>query len=569
MISHPLSQIRGGDAPTRLVGAVILLGVVFRIALWQLLFPIWKHFAAFTIYETSIIEYLGNFESYSAVRMPFYDVFALAVYLPTVDLFGVRAFSLYSVLVVIASLPAFYVATRDFLSTRVAVPALVLYAIYPKFAVLTAFGFPEASSVAYVSFSLYTLTRARKSDSVGWYAVAGILATLSFLMYVPAVAAAVMLSVYVYWTTQGPILEPRTLVPAAPSIAYNVVPFTVGVLYLVFGPVRDAFSTVSGEWKGMSSSVFGPGVNYGLGEKVVRYVAYMYADFWSFGRGFDKGSSVIRKFESFQSFSGELFPLLLAGYLVVTLALTVCLLYGFVHLAGRREAFSMLIVSWLVTYVALHNLKNLGWTGTFQWRHVFPILPAVAISFGVGVDQIWRRLEAATRSTRLPISVNVRTVAIVILLCLTPLAGVSTVDAHFAGNNVELSDNQPVDRLLAIAGPGADVGVVRVDAYRTVVLYTGNEIRPTILVPTNTDRVARGVETWTIVAEYRVASPTEIAAAGVDYLYISYCGRFSQRQRAYLNAAKKTGIIVYEWEKKRGAGRCTPRGAIVRLRSEE
>jgi hypothetical protein len=587
---------RGTRSPSSvLVGAILLAGAVLRIVHWQLFFPIWKHFSVFTMVEIPVLEYLGNFQSYSAVRMPFYDAFAGAFYVLTRGFLGVRALTVFSLVVVLVSLPVFYVAVRGLFDRRIAVFALVFYALYPKFVVLTAMGFPEAPSVAFVVFTLAALLRARDTtgDGLAWYAAAGVFATVAFLLFVPAVAFAVLVAGLVYLHDRPNGASLRASVPGRASVAYNVVPFVAGSSYLAFGPLGEAASTTTGGWTNMSTSLFAPGSDYTLLEKAVRYVAYMYADVWSFGRGYDKGYHVVAKFESLAAFSGDLYPLLLAGFVGVTLGLSLCILLGLRTFASDRSRLAWFVLAWVGVYVFLHTLKNAGWTGTFQSRHVFPVFPAIAIAFGVGATQLHALLAPASRpasveavgdslgrvgdslgrvgdslghtSDVLPAGVASREtlVALLLVASFVPVLGVSTVDAHFAGQSHDLANKQPVAELEGIVEDEDRVGVVEITDYQTIVLFSENAIRPTILVA-NDSRAAE-VRTWTEIAEYHIVTPGDIEDAPVDYLYFSRCGSLEDDQSAYLDAAKAAGTVVFEQEKSRGSGRCTVRTIVVRL----
>lgn len=562
---------------SRPVVGLVVAGALLRVVFWRLNLPIWKHFAAFTFFEQPPLVYLGNFQSYSAVRMPFYDLFALAGHFVADPIIGVRALTLFSLLVSIVSIPAFYLGVRRLLNAQVALFALVPYALYPKFLVLVGLGFPEASSVAFVALALYTLTRAEAatgSARSSWFVVTGAFATLSYLIFVPAVYLAVLLAGYCYLRdVRARPASDRTKLgspwPGVPTIAYSTVPFVVGVCYLVFGPVATAATTVSGEWTNIATSLFRPGASYGFAEKVARYVVSMYFDVWSFGRGYDKGHHVVRKLSSLESFTGGAFPVLMTGYVVVTLALTAVFVYGCVRLARRRDDVDLFLLATLVGYAILHTAKNWGWNGVFQSRHVFPYFPVTAVAFGVGAAALFRpgmpvgaRLVSIARRVHL----DGRRTALalgVLCLCFTPLLAVSIVDSGFSGNHHYLEDERPNHVLDGLVDQDERVAVASVSEYQTMVMYTGNRVRPTILIQDESRRDY--VDTWTVVAESEVVPPAALSNGTADYFFLSECGPLTDAQRAYLTAARETGDVVHEETTRRGAGRCTVRAYVVRL----
>jgi 4-amino-4-deoxy-L-arabinose transferase-like glycosyltransferase len=551
---------------SRLAAAIIFAGAALRIVFWQVHLPIWKHFAAFTLLEMPVFQYLGNFQSYSAVRMPFYDLFAAVSYLTTRSVFGFRSLTFFSIAMSILSLPFFYLAVKELFDERIAHYALTLYAFYPKFLVLSGQGFPEASAVAFISISLYALARARTEGEpwrVGWSLGGGVLATLAYLMFVPAVLYGVIVTVFLYLThdyDEGSGVG--RLLPSIPSVTFAAVPSIVGILYVMYGPILSMATTVTGGWTNMSTSLFRPETSYPLTEKVLRYVAYIYMDIWSFGRGYDKGHHVVEKLHSFSTFTGDAFPFLIAGYLGITLLLTGIVCYGVLRLFDRRDGLSMLVLIWIGSFFALHTIKNFGWTGVFQTRHVFPYFPAAAIAFGVGTGRLHVRLRGTDVLPQFDRRDHL-VMAVVLLLCFVPLIAVSTVDGVYSGSHHKLEAIEPNVHLQAVTGPSDQVAVVTIDEYRDTILYSGGEIRPVILIPDESRLVE--VETWTTIADTRIVQPSKLSVVDADYLIITECGDLDQMQRSYLEAGIKRGDVVYSSFQPRGSGRCDVQSHIIEI----
>lgn len=570
MLSGRLSTLRVAlgerDRLFQAALALIVAGVVLRIAFWWLYPPIYKLHAVFTPLEMSALVYLSDFESYMAVRMPFYDVLAAAFYVPTAWLFGVKATKIFALVVSAASLPFFYGAVARLFDRRVGLGALVLFALYPKMLVLTGQGFPEAASAGFIAVSLYGLARGRDTASLGWYAIGGGFAMLAYLMFIPSVAYGVLATVYLYLTERdGRPSRLADLVPRPRTWVFSLPPGVMGLAYLRYGPLNDAVGVVTGEWSNMAVPLFDVGT-YPLAERVVRYLLYVYFDFWWHFRGYDKEGGILRTVTSLQQFLGDAFYPYAAGWFLLTGLLTVAVLYGIVRLAEKREATATFVLAWLFLYVVLFNVRNSGWTGIFQTRHVFSIFPAVCVAFGAGsvalVDRYGESLSAVTGRV-LPDRLAVPDLAAIVTVVVFGILIVNgAAEGVIIAENHRLSKAEPVDELERIAGEDGTVAVATRWDYWDVVLYSEGAVRPVLLAPTAADRAL--FERWTVLADIRVVDESAVASTRVDYFYAAHCGEYRPRQQRYRTAILAEGVTpVHEQTLERGAGRCTVRVSVL------
>jgi hypothetical protein len=558
------------------IGALLTAGILVRLVLWAVFPPIWKTVSVFTSLSMPVFEYVGNFKGYYPLRMPFFDVLSAAFYVPLSGLLGIKALTLFSVVISCLSLPAFYGGVRRLLNRDIAFYGTVLFALYPKYVVLSVRGMPEAASVAFLVFALYAYARA--TDDTGreirWYAVAGVAATTAFLMFVPAVFAAIVLSVVLY--IDG-VRDRDAIIPEWSFWAYSLTPGIVGVLYLVYGPLTTLISATTGDgWEYYSYSLFVDPTSYSIIEKTVRYVGYTYFDFWWHMRGFDLEANILARIGSYKSFLGSLFPAYALGWFLITLTLSVPILYGMYRLISDHELGEVrwTVLGWSVGYIILYNFKNLGWTGAFQTRQVFPVFVTLSIAFGVGLAaapqipliSVATRLSQHRGLTNLRQSiaaVDLRMVVITVgMAILLVNAGVQGV---FTANNAETGVEKPVERLTAVHEPGQQVATVTLENYRDVLMYSHGSIEPILFA--NNGSMRDDFEFFTTQAEIQIRPPSELAGTDIDYLYIvQQCGEFTARQKSYISAAEEFGDTIVSERHTRGA-KCDINIAIIKLQN--
>lgn len=542
---------------------LILLGSITRITYWNTYPPIYKLHAVFTPIDGSPLAYASNFQSYIAVRMPFYDIISSVFYLPFAELLGVKALSAFAVIITIISLPIFYLVVKSLFNDGIATYALILYALYPKFAVLSGQGFPEAASVAFVIFSVYAFIRGLPEQDVLWLGCAGVFALLAYLMFIPAVAVGLILTVWLYIDqTELPPKGWQQLVPSRSFVAYTISPGIIGVLYLIYGPFRQATGTVSGSWSNMASSIFVN--NYDFTERIVRYVGYIYFDFWWHFRGYDKEDGILRIIGSLQDFFGELFILYAVGWLGITAMCSIAICYGLYSLAVDRSRVSIVVLSWVLVFAVFYTSRNWGWTGVFQTRHVFPIFPALCIAFGQGTDMITERLSKI-KNIQQKSPVSIRTIVVVFFtLCFVVLLINGAVEGSIVAENHQLSKSQPVSELETITEPNETVAVATRWDYYDVVIYSESTIRPTLLAPTT--RRAELFRNWTVLADVQQVEPVDLSNMHADYFYAAHCGEWRPYQQQYIDALNMANAqVVSQSTVERGAGRCTVRTVIIEL----
>lgn len=525
---------------------ITALGVLVRIAYWVIHPPVWKTNAAFNVFELGLLSYVADFAGYKPSRMPFFDAFSAFSYAVFSPLFGVKALPLFDLLLSVVAIPVFYLAVRSLFDDRVAVPASLLFALYPKLVTLTSRGMPEAASISFVALSLYALARARSSDSLRWYAAAGTFAMLSFAMFVAAVAFGVFAAAFVYATdvrersSRPAERSSRTMttfgsfLPTKRLLTFSVVPGVVGVLYLLLGPLTSTLDDVSGK----NLSIFTEPAAYSFLEKVFWYLSYTFFDFWWHTRGFDRERGIRPTIESLQGLFGDLFVVYFGGWSIITLTLTVLMAVGLASLLRRRRPFDLFVALWIFGYAGAYTYKNLGWIGGFQTRHVSAAFPALCIVFGVGAARAtrWIRerdgqfqvrtlvpgvgegpvadrvggLDRATRATLLT--------SVLIVLGLSVLLVNGAVQGVIENQKSEEAIAEPVRAVDEIVDDES-VGVVTRRDFHNVALYSENAIRPTIL----TDSVERRDE---IRARHRDTSQVRLVrdpalrSSNVTYLYL-------------------------------------------------
>lgn len=553
----------------KIVSVIILLGAGVRVIFWWTLYPIWKHFATFVFFDLPTLEYIGDFQGYKPIRAPFYDVFSAASYLLTEPLFGIRAVTIFSLLTSILSIPLMFVVARRLFNRDVALFATILYALYPKFSVLSGRGMPEAAATGFVVFSLFALVD--DSGSIRGNIAAGISVTGAYLLYIPAV----VFGIYTGAVLLLQRLSSRTCFEMVSTpqlrgiLAYVLVPFATGMMYLSFGPVRMILENVSGEAGNLTKSLFINPEAYGTIEKSFRYIVYMYFDFWWHMRGFDKEGNILGTINKLQSYLGEYSLLFFTVWTFITLLLTITILLGIFRLTRRRSIIDLYILGWIAFYIIVHTYKNFGWTGGFQFRHIFPVFPALVLTFGVGVQYIRRLLE--TRDIPAMASLKQQTtidsqvlLQIITVAALVVLIVVASVQVQSTGENNRISMVEPVDELTAVTDQGDVVAATTKKNYHWTVLFSEGSVKPIVLVK---DQEQSGsVESRTVAADIRVVPSSNISSVDADYLFITdQCGGFSDRQNRFADRALTAGgTEIYNRTLKRGS-RCTVQTSIIEL----
>nr|WP_192498378.1 glycosyltransferase family 39 protein [Halorussus halophilus] len=505
--------------------------------------------------------------------MPFYDLFSALFYVPTSPFLGVRAVTVFSLIVSCVSVLVFYPAARRFFDERAALYATTLYALYPKLLVLTAKGYPEASAVGIIVISTYALGTSRERNGAPfWSVVAGVTATFSYLLYVPAVlygiltAAFVQLDSRIRTPVEGSRLRALS-VPTTTTVLYVLPPFVVGVLYLVFGPLQKILTTASADSGTAVSSLFVDPDSYGVMEKVVRYVAYEYFDFWWHLRGFDKEKHVLGTVEKLQNFLGDAFWIFFGGWTGITLFLTVIICIGIGAMAKRRKPADVYVLGIGAVYLVALTFRNAGWVGAFQTRHVFPLFFAVTLTFGVGAARLveWGKNEPlgqryATVTNRLNAN---KLVHLLVVLGLVALVANGGVNAYLAGQNDRVSKEAPITELTAVAASDDTVAVASLENYWWSVLYSEGEVWPVLWV--NTSAAEDTAKSRTVRADIQVHETNE-PLTGTDLLYLSNpCGPLNEYQQTLADTAvERGGSIVINRSRSRGT-RCRVTAVLVEL----
>jgi len=169
-------------------------------------------------------------------------------------LLGVKSLTLFSTLLTAVSLPFLYGGVRRLFDREIALYSLVLYAFYPKFIVSAAIGMPESTSVAFLAVALYGVVQTQFDDGgTEWALLGGFALLCSFLMYVPAVVAAVLLSLYFpgvefarHRRGASTVQSLQRLVSSTDWVAV-VGPSLVGdVIHLIWGPIGNHLNTGMG-----------------------------------------------------------------------------------------------------------------------------------------------------------------------------------------------------------------------------------------------------------------------------------------------------------------------------------
>lgn len=496
---------------------IVAAGALVRLVYAAVYPPVWKLSAAFNVFELGLVAYVADFASYKPSRMPFFDVLAAASYAVFSPLLGLKGLLVATVVLAVVAIAAFYLAVESLYGERVATPAAVLFALYPKFVTLTSTGLAEAASISFLALALYAFVHARETDRLREYATAGFLAASSFAMFTPAVAAGVLLAALLYLegvrTRLADRSVARALLPSDRLAAYSAIPGVFGVVYLWVGPVSELLADVSAD----RLSVFVDPAAHSLASKVFWYLAYSFFDFWWHTRGFDRERGIRPLLNSLEGFLGPAFPVYMLGWAAIALGLSLLVGVGIVRLLDRRRAVDVLLLAWIAVYVLAYNYKNLGFVGGFQTRHVSAVFPALCIAFGLGAVAVagWIR----SRDPGLPGGISPRAVVgVLVVLGLAVLLVNGVGQGAIEGEKRSEAVAEPVADVTEIAA-GESVAALRGRDFHNLVLYSENRVRPVLLsdsVEERTDLRAR----FGTTAEIRRVEDDTLRDADVRYLYL-------------------------------------------------
>lgn len=560
----------------RMIRTVVLLGVVGRVGYWLLLPPDSRLFATFTPLDSSVVGYLLSFEGYKPGRMPLFDVINAVFWEVLSPILGVKSLTVFTLLCSVVSLYLFVPTVTRLFNEQVAWFGVILYALHPQFLQLTGTGYAEVTSASFVVFSLFAVLKGRETESVWWYLAAGILTTISYLLYVPAVLVSVILNLYVYSNgIRG--IGLRRMLPNIPSVVYAVVPGIVGVTYLLVGPASSVAqrAAVGAPDEGFVKPVIftDPLATIPLWEKVMRYIGIMYVDVWWHGEGFDHERHILQLADGLSVFFGNLFVAYSAGWIVVTLLLTACLAVGIVRSVRARSREHLFILSVIIGFFILDNITRLGWQGGFNvLRHTFPAFPIVAILFGIGAAALIdsRVFDSLTDVTNpfasLPHRQISRRVLLsgVLSLMLVGLVMNGAVHATVESDKRQVAVADPMTELTAtIDTEQSSVGVFRLRDYNHMLMYSHGEIRPVIYATSESS--ATSARYKSTLADVRLINGTELTDYTVDYLFLRniQCRKFSPTEQQLITEARQNGAIHSEMNTTRGGFRCSSFSAVV------
>lgn len=560
------------DNITLAVVFVIILGVTFRVWFWTLYPPVWKLHAAFNVVELPLFDYISNFESYKASRVVFYDLLTFPFFALFSKFFGSSSLILFNITITSISLPLFYIGVSNMFNRKAGLFGLTLFALHPKSLVMAGIGLPEAASAALISISLYWIAKGNQSDRMIAYMVGGIFSLFGYLIFIPSVLFGILATFYIYYIKSDFSSFKRAL-PGRHVIAFSILQGVVGVLYSIYGPVSSAIKNSSANHISMFTNPTG----YTFIEKLFRYIWYIYFDFWWHLRGFDSESSIQQMLAGLQGFFGSMYYIYISGWTVITLLLTLGILYGIYNLYSRPNVEKSFILLWIISYVFIFNIRNWGWQGAFQTRHVYSLFPALCIAFGVGMVSILPKIrivfskihsicQTATKGFELKLLriFKSQTVSawLIVLVLLSLLIANGAVHGDVRGEKYEIGREEPANELLSIVDQNDTVAVLNPRQYRDIIIYTENRIRPMVILE---EEKAKKMRNRSITADIRVADPSDLRFLGVDYLFLkAECNPFSDQDRQFIDTAlQEGGTIVYENHVERTKFRCSNIDVII------
>lgn len=492
--------------------------------------------------------------------MPFFDLLSGLFYPLFAPLFGVKSLIIFNCLTVIIAIPSFYIAVSRLYNERIAVPAAILFALYPKYVVMTSSGLPEAASISFVAVTMYAFSAGRASNNPRHYLLAGVFAMLSMSMFVSSVAFAVILALFIYFTDvrdRLPMKSVLALIPTRKQLAFSLVPGVFGVSYLIFGPVSSLLSDVSANRR----SLFVDPSGYTFVEKLFRFHAYSFFDFWWHTRGFDREQGILPLLISLKRFFGELFPIYLSGWIMITVGFTVIIVIGLVMAARRRQSLDVFLLCWVLVYISAYLYKNLGFIGGLQTRHISAVVPALCVAFGIGTVQLMRWVR--NQEVRLLSSVQAsKVISVLLIIGLSVLLVNGAVHGSIESHKQDEGITRPVMDVIEIIGDDS-VGVVHSRDFHNIVLYSGNRVRPTILAGSPTQR-SELRERHGQTVEVETISDNTLSTASVSYLYLRVKPKIIDRypytidmNESSINTIRSKHEIVYHKHIKNGPFRTT------------
>jgi hypothetical protein len=546
------------------VTTVVLLAVSVRVVFWGTYLPIWKNHAAFNVLRGDVLTYLSDFVGYVPGRLPFYDVLVAAFYILSNDVLGIRSLSFATLVLSVLSVPLFFAAVTWFFDRRVALFSTVFYGFYPKFVVFTAIGMPDAAAVSLLVVALYAIARGERTDRVVWFSVAGVFALLAWLMQISAVLAAMLFTTYVYsWGIKGYDDRILNLVPNVKTVAVSAPSFVVGVLFLLFGPTFGEIRALTGRNYLFTTQA------YSLAERAIRYIAHVHIDFWWHLQGWDSAGGLWLFVDLFRDLFGWFFPLYAAGWLLVTLTLTAIVVVGVATLAPNwRSRRSLLVLAWIAVYAVLFNVRNFGWSGSFRTYHVFALVPAVAIAFGLGAVAVARSLEGRRLTERLParddpdgdLAGTLLTVALIILMVgFLVNAG---VHGSIRTQNEQTFKIQPITALSEERSAGQTVAVFDQSRdFFNVVMYTEGKIYSTTITTEERKSIVETHHNRPLL----VVTPEEFTTTDIDYVVVlTPCTDIAEWKQTYLDVVlEEGGEVVYRANSKDAY--CSVSSVVVRM----
>ena len=433
-------------------------------------------------------------------------------------------------------------------------------------------GLPEAASASIIVLSLYILTD--HSGSLRGSLSAGLSVTVAYLVYIPAVLYAVY-TWFALVVSEIDLSSKKVEYIGSPVsvLAYTIIPGIVGVVYLIFGPVRYAIKSAGGEAGSAVYPLFITPESYTTAEKIVRYISYYYFDFWWFVRGFDKEKNILATIKPLIDNR----PVFLACWIGATFILTIIIFTGLLKLIKRRDKIDNYIIGWVVIYFIVDTYMNLGWVGGFQFRHFFPVFPAIAFVFGVGAKQVAELLCHKMKSfdglnhVNMPLKIGMkRGLQIVLLLSFIFMISATTVGGLSTGSYTKVSDIDPVTKLTNEVSTDDKIAVTSSHAYRLTYLFSEGKVKPTVLISKRTasERLSSNstkLVPRTVTANATIISPQNISRIDADYLFVlPRCEYTVREQQLIQTSLSNGGTIVYNMTKKQGS-RCDTRSILIRI----
>jgi len=476
--------------------------------------------------------------------MPFFDIASASLFVPFEGVLGTNALTLFSLLISCVGLVGFSLGSRRLFSNRIALFATIMFAFYPKLVVMSARGMPEAAAVGFLGLMLAPIGKGIDTNSTRQYVYAGIWAVSAYLMYMPAVLAGIVTTSYLFLRkVQKSPKSIRSLILDLQIGSFAMPSFVTGIFYLWYGPVATALSATSGSTIGFGSRELFVR-SYGLIERVLRYVGYSIIDFWWHQRGWDAEIHILSRISRIRDFLDPVFLPAAIIWVVTALLLTGLVVTGVGSLLQKRSLAGYWIVAWIGMFIALYNIKNIGWTGAFMTRQVSPLLPAICISFGVGAASIIEKSDMLSRSTHTyhpNITLSSQTLmAIFVCAMLIGLLTIGGIHGLFTAKDAAVTENE-VQKLQQTVGTGSDIAVIGSYTYYRTVLYSHGDLRPTVLL--DPDSKGEYILYYTEAADVQFVGLNTVTEVESEYIFIiQKCSGYNAREQRFINQL----TIVYE-----------------------